>query len=139
MYEDDFDSTKIKVTLENYSMKESADNAFDVTVSFKFKQYFEYGTVVKVTKKPKTNGGKNGNTPVNNTPKKNTKNKTYIVKKGDRLWKISKKFYGKGSRWKEIYKANKAVIEKAAKKHGKKSSSNGRWIYPGTKLVIPKG
>lgn len=67
-----------------------------------------------------------------------TKKKTYTVKKGDCLWNISKKFLGKGSSWKKIYNLNKSVIEKAAKKHGKKSSSNGHWIYPGTKLAIPK-
>lgn len=133
----DFESTKIKVTLEDYSMKESADNAFDVTVSFKFKQYVKYGTVVKVTKKPKNNGGKNNNKPVKKTPKKVTKNKSYVVKSGDCLWKIAKKFYGDGTKWKKIYNANKKLIEKTAKKYGKKSSSNGWWIYPGTKLTIP--
>ena len=30
----------------------------------------------------------------------------YIVQKGDSLWKISKMFYGTGSRWKEIYEFN---------------------------------
>lgn len=71
------------------------------------------------------------------TRQSKTKEKTYTVKKGDCLWNIAKKYYGKGSQWKKIYKKNKSVIEKSAKKHGKKSSSNGHWIYPGTKLVIP--
>ena len=68
---------------------------------------------------------------------KKSSKKKYKVKKGDCLWKISKKFYKKGNKWKKIYKANKSTIEKAAKKHGKKSSSNGKWIYPGTVLKIP--
>ncbi|MCU7380522.1 LysM peptidoglycan-binding domain-containing protein [Clostridiales Family XIII bacterium ASD5510] len=63
---------------------------------------------------------------------------TYTVKKGDCLWNIASKKLGKGSRWKEIYNLNKSTIEKAAKKHGRKSSSNGHWIYPGTKLKLPK-
>ena len=63
--------------------------------------------------------------------------KTYTIKSGDTLWKIAKKFYGKGSKWNTIYKANKDIIEKTAKKRGKKSSSNGHWIYPGVKLTIP--
>jgi glycosyltransferase involved in cell wall biosynthesis len=36
----------------------------------------------------------------------------------------------------EMYE-NKKIIEETATKHGKKSSSNGHWIYPGTKLLIP--
>ena len=62
---------------------------------------------------------------------------TYTVKSGDCLWNISKKFYGNGSDWKIIYDANKSAIESDAKKHGKNSSSNGHWIYPGLKLTIP--
>ena len=68
--------------------------------------------------------------------------KTYVVKKGDCLWSIAKKFYGDSSKHQKIYNANKTVIEKAAKKHGYTSSSNkgikGWWIFPGTKLVITK-
>lgn len=63
--------------------------------------------------------------------------KTYTVKKGDCLWNIAKKYYGNGAKWKTIYNANKSVIEARAKKAGKKSSNNGHWIYPGTKLTIP--
>lgn len=65
------------------------------------------------------------------------KSTTYTVKKGDTLFKIAKKFYGKGSYYTKIYNANKKVIESAAKKHGKKSSNKGKLIYPGTKLTIP--
>lgn len=72
----------------------------------------------------------------NRSSKRNTQKK-YKVRKNDCLWKIAKKFYKNGSQWKKIYKANKSTIEKAAKKHGRKSSSNGHWIYPGTVLKIP--
>ena len=63
---------------------------------------------------------------------------SYTVKSGDTLWAIAKKELGAGSKWNTIYKANKEIIESTAKKHGKKSSDNGHWIYPGTKLTIPK-
>lgn len=35
----------------------------------------------------------------------------YVVEKGDSLWKIAESFYGDGTRWKEIYRANKDRIE----------------------------
>lgn len=54
------------------------------------------------------------------------KSRTYTVKKGDCLWNISKRYYGKGSDWKKIYNANKKVIGK-----------NPNLIYPGQKFVIP--
>ena len=38
----------------------------------------------------------------------------------------------------QIWDKNGDIIEKTANKYGKKSSSNGHWIYPGTKLTIPK-
>ncbi len=72
-----------------------------------------------------------------NTKKTSTKKKTYTIKKGDTLCKISKKYYKTESKWKTIYNANKKVIEAAAKKHKRKSSSTGKYIYPGTKLTIP--
>ena len=89
---------------------------------------------VSVTKKTTST------TPAKSTTPKRTskaKSKTHTVKSGDTLWGIAVKYYKNGSQWKKIYNANKSAIEKAAKKHGKKSSSNGHWIYPGTKLTIP--
>lgn len=45
-----FCSTNLKVSLEDYSIEESAKNGFDVKVKIKLKQYREYGTkTVKVS------------------------------------------------------------------------------------------
>ena len=63
--------------------------------------------------------------------------KTYTIVSGDTLWKISTKELGSGSKYMQIYNANSATIESAAKSHGRSSSSNGHWIYPGTVLNIP--
>lgn len=64
-------------------------------------------------------------------------NKSHTIKKGDTLWAIAQKYLGSGARWKEIYNANKSVIEATAKKYGKSSSDTGHWIYPGVKITIP--
>ena len=67
-----------------------------------------------------------------------SKTTTYTIKSGDTLSRIAQKKLGKASRYPEIYKLNNSKIEASAKKHGRKSSNNGHWIYPGTKLTIPK-
>ena len=136
-----FAKTEYTVTLEGYELKENAENAYDITVSLKFKQYIPYGTV----KKTETNTGNNGNSggnnsntvPVETETKPATKPQTHTVVSGDALWKISKQYYGTSNKWRTIYDANKQVIEDAARKHGKSSSSEGHWIYPGTVLTIP--
>ena len=52
---------------------------------------------------------------------------TYTVKKGDCLWNIAKKFYGNGSRYTEIYEANKSLLK----------GRSPNMIYTGDVLVIP--
>lgn len=51
---------------------------------------------------------------------------TYVVVKGDCLWKIAQKFYGSGAQHTRIYNANKDKIK------------NPNLIYPGQVLTIPK-
>lgn len=131
--------TNMLVSLEDFIISESYDEGDDVLVSFTLKQYREYG--VRILKVPTPTAPKKETTSSSKKPrpteKKEDTSQTYVVKKGDCLWNIAKKFYGSGSKWKTIYNANKTVIENEAKKHGKKSSSNGHWIYPGCKLTIP--
>ena len=58
--------------------------------------------------------------------KSSTSSKKYhTVKRGDSLWSIAKKYYGSGSQYPKIVKANKGVIK------------TGNTIYPGDKLLIP--
>lgn len=135
--------TNLLMALEEMELLESADEGDDVLINFKLKQYKEYGvkTIQIKAKAPTTTSTAKKARPTKKTVTKKTttksKNQTYTVKKGDCLWNISKRFYGNGAKWKKIYTANKSIIEKTAKKYGKKSSSNGHWIYPGTKLTIP--
>ena len=46
---------------------------------------------------------------------------------------------GVSLRYAEIYNLNRDVIEEAAKGRGKRDSSNGHWLVPGTELRIPAG
>ena len=123
--------TKMRVTLEDYEINEDADEiGDDVVVTLNFKQYKEWGAKkLKVT-------GKTVTTTSTKRPKKNKNIRKYKIKKGDTLKKIAKKYLNDSSRSKRIYKRNKKVLEAAAKKHGRKSSSKGKYIYPGTVISI---
>lgn len=71
-------------------------------------------------------------------PQQGSSGQSYTIVSGDNLWKIARKFYGgSGGDWQKIYSANAAIIEATAKQHGKSSSDNGKWIYPGCVLAIP--
>lgn len=52
-------------------------------------------------------GSSQGQVPVRPVP---PPQKTYVVKPGDTLWAIAKLTLGDGSRWREIYEANRDVI-----------------------------
>ncbi len=55
-----------------------------------------------------------------------TTGKTYTVVAGDSLSKIAKREYGDASKWRQIYQANKDVID------------NPDLIEPGQNLIIPE-
>lgn len=130
----DLFKTNMTVSIEDYKIVEDAENRSDVVININLKQYRKYGTKIIEIKKTS-----NGNRAVKKDTKKSTKKKTkyYTVRTGDCLWNIARKFYGNGADWKKIYNANKPAIEKDARRHGYKSSSNGHWIWKGLKLIIP--
>ncbi|MEH7392392.1 LysM peptidoglycan-binding domain-containing protein [Bacillus sp. JJ1474] len=113
--------TNLKVSLEEYTIKENADYGFDVVVAIQLKQYREYGTKVIEIKKPKASNTK----PVaKKTNPRSTTNappppKSHKVVKGDTLWALCKKYYGK---------ATKAMTDELAAKNGIK---NPDLIFPG--------
>jgi nucleoid-associated protein YgaU len=63
--------------------------------------------------------------PVANVAPPPPRPRTYTVVRGDSLWKIAAKFYGNGSRWPDIFNANRGQIK------------NANLIYPGQVFVIP--
>ena len=123
----------------------------DMTVSnFQWKPYGGHGSVkysisftqwktlqVRVNRDADTNNAPNSaaDTPEERPEPPPAEN--YTIKSGDTLWAIAQKNLGGGANWQKLYDANKDVIEEAAKKHGKKSSDKGHWIYPGITLTIP--
>ena len=94
----------------------------DVSYSVSFTEYRE----ITISKKKTSGGGGNSS----KIPK------THKVKKGETLHSISVKYWKNGSKKNDLYKWNKKVIEKAAKKHGKKSSQKGKFLYKGTVLKL---
>ena len=59
------------------------------------------------------------------TPEPQPEVTTYVVVRGDSLWKIAKTHYGSGAKWTIIYEANKDTIK------------NANQIWPGQVLVLP--
>lgn len=123
--------TNLKVSLEDYKMKEDAQDGFDVMVELTLKQYKAFFTktcnITFAKEKPK----------VSTEPKRETsaapKLKSHKVVKGDCLYNIAKTYYGNGKRYLEIYNANRSEID------GKnKGTGNPQYtIYPNQVFVIP--
>lgn len=125
------------VTISSFSATPyGAHGNIKYSIEFAVKQPLQiYTTVEQQISKTTTNT--KTTTTRSNVSKDTTKK--YTVVQGDNLWSIARKFYGgSGSDWSKIYNANKTAIEDTAKKYrGGKGSDNGKYIYPGTVLVIP--
>lgn len=121
--------TNLTTVLEDFGLNEEAEDGFDILLDINLKQYIKHETKIY---KPKESND------TNRRLEKDTDKTEYTVKTGDTLWALAKYFYGNGALHTIIYEANKTVIESVAKERGLKSSSSGHWIFPGTKLTIPK-
>ena len=112
-------ATNIKVSLEEYKVKEDAKEGFDLVVTLKFLQYRDYGTrVVSIV-------GNQGTSQTQRSAESAPKQNTHKVVKGDCLWNLAKKYLGDGSRYNEIYELNKDII------------SDPNKIYVGQTLKLP--
>lgn len=95
--------TNIKVSIEDYGIKEDADNGLDMTVSIKLKEFKPYSTKRvsvqgNVATIQETRDASTSPMPTINTSIK--------VNAGDTLWQIAKKNYGTGDVWQKIADAN---------------------------------
>jgi LysM repeat protein len=103
------DAINTPVLIESLTITEKAGEERDKYVSFKLIEYKDYSAKKKKESEAKP-----------------TSNGYYTVKKGDTLWAIAKKYYGKGTLYTKIYNANKDKIK------------NPNLIYADQRLVIPK-
>lgn len=119
------------VTIRSFEWEEKGGAVGDIEYTIELKEY-EPISFTKSSPAPAPAPGKNpappGKQPL--PPKRPVPKapaiKTHIVKSGESLWIISKKYYGAGSKWTNIYNRNKTVVGK-----------NPNLIKPGMKLVIP--
>lgn len=112
----------------NYSMKEGDEDIY-YTMSLS-----EYRTLNVPSVRAFTRVSSNG---LLARPTEAVQARTHTVVKGDTLWGIAKQNYGSGAQYTKIYGANSGIIETSARTHGKSSSDNGHWIYPGDVYSLP--
>lgn len=120
--------TNIKVSLEDYTIKEDAKQGFDIVVSIKLKLFKDYGTkkynIIFESEENEIKVSPQTVRETENSPApKGNSTTTYTVVSDDTLWNIAKKFYGDGSKHKVLSEVNKI--------------SNPNLIYPGQILTIP--
>jgi len=118
--------TNIKVSLEDYRIRDDADNGFDVLVEVNLKQYRDYGTkIIRVDPPTIEQSAAQAVVEPERAAERAPAQATHTVVRGDTLWAIAKKHLGDGNRWREIYEANNDLIR------------NPNLIYPGQVFVIP--
>lgn len=123
--------TNIKVTLEDLNITEDAQEGRDIKVSVTLKEYRHYGTKkVLFVQAPATGETKQeekkeeAKITENRDTSTAQKPKTHIVKRGDTLWGLAKRYYGNGSLYPKIVSANAKI-------------KNPNLIIDGWELVIP--
>lgn len=110
------DDINLLVLIENFSY-ERKDATGDIDFKLELKEYKKIEVPIYKEEAPKT--------AVKRDPPPAPKQRTHKVVKGDTLWGISRKYYGKGNLYTKIYNANKNIIK------------NPDLIYPGQVFVIP--
>lgn len=115
----------MECTIESFAFGEQ-DGTGDIYFTLNLKEYKKINTKkanVKITTvKPSTRA-----------TQPPASGKSYTVKRGDCLWNIAKQFYGDGSKYPQIYSANKATIDGRNKGTGLPQYT----IYSGQVFNIP--
>ena len=106
------DDINTLVLIEELSVTEKAGEEGDKYVSFKLLEYREFGKKSAVIKSLSTGKAKKKKVSSGKTNPKSTG--SYVVKSGDTLWGIAKKYYGDGTKCNIIYNANKDKIKNPA-------------------------
>lgn len=97
--------TNMEVSLEDYSIMESAENGRDIVAAIKLKQYKRYGTQ-KLQPIPSAKQQDPVKVKVDTPRPAKEPAKNYTVKAGDSLWAICRKELGDGSKYAAVAAAN---------------------------------
>ena len=89
------------VTLESFSYSESAENGMDICAKILLKEYRSYGTVLLYPEKGLSYGAAQ-----REDSQRASGSQQYVVKSGDTLWDICKRFYGSGEKYREVAAKN---------------------------------
>jgi len=110
-----FDSN-IKVSLEDYVLREDWENGFDLEVEIRLKQYAFFGTkkVEILEQSPDAAQGAPAQAVVykDRPPEDPPVARSHIVVPGDNLWEIARRYLGDGGRWREIQNLNPHIAER---------------------------
>lgn len=114
--------------IENFDYDHKAGEEDDIYYELEIKEYIPYGVKTVKTSLTGLAAARASSTTTKKTSSSSSTSsvsaqKTYKVVRGDCLWNITKKYTGKGSRWKELYNLNKKVV-----------GSNPNLIYPRTNI-----
>lgn len=118
-------------TIERFNYYEQGGDVGTIHYDLTLKEYREVAAKqVKVDAKSKKATVENTEARVDNS----VQPKTYTVAAGDCLWSIAQRLMGDGSRYKELYNANKSVIDPRNQKYNMPAYT----IYAGQVLSIPE-